>query len=157
MMESVHLILSRPMAQRIAEDAAANNARGDLRFWIRSMTLPELVASFEASDAELRNLLEFARGGGTDLVAALLNNGFASIQIESAVTECVPGQAQIIPEDQSALPQIQVRANGEVVGYIPVRYRAEVLECLRTGLITTAIFDARAGEGHLEFRLDEPA
>jgi len=149
-------ILSRSLAQRIAEVAVAKGIHGNLRGWIRSMTLQELREGFDASHSDLRNLLEFARDRADNPAVTLINHGHVTIQIESVATEHASSQAQLVAEDQSELPPIQVRVDTEVVGHVPVHYRADVLTLLKSGLEIIAIFSAEAGEGHLELRLVQP-
>lgn len=157
---SLHLmiqgILSRTLAERIAAVAVARGTTGELRAWIRSMDLSELRQAFDATPAELRSLLEYARDRTGGIVAGLLNNGRVLIEMNSLVADHPTAKVDLIPEDETELPSIKVLISDSLVAQIPTQLRREVASILSSGLEIDARFSAKSGKGILEINLVEP-
>jgi len=149
-------ILSRTLAERIATVAVARGTIGDLRAWIRSMDLSELRQAFNATPAELRSLLEYARDRTGGIVAELLNNGRVLIEMNSLVADHPTAKVDLIPEDETELPSIKVLISDSLVAQIPTQLRREVASILSSGLEIDARFSVKSGKGILEINLVEP-
>lgn len=149
-------VQSRSLAMRVANAWETEEGDGGVRSWIRSMNLTEWQQKFQASPAELRNLLELSRRQGGSVAARLISEETAELEVESNISEFPESHAWLAPADDSVLAIIGIRVGAELVGYVRTGDQADIRELLDTGLPFVAKFRASSGQGFVEFRLVDP-
>ena len=149
-------IQSRILALKIAQAWEDEEVDGDVHSWIRSMNLAEWQRTFEASAAELRNLLEFSRDQGGGVAVELITWEIAELEVDSNVLEFSQSDASLAPVEDSELSPIGIWVGEKLVGRVPSRDQADIQSLLSTGLILLVRFSASSGKGRLELRLVDP-
>lgn len=151
----VNGIQSRNLALRIA-DAWDGEEDNDVRSWIRSMGLVEWQHMFEASVAELRNLLEFSRDHRGGVAVDLITKESTELRVISNYTEFTQSDALLRPIEDTELSPVGVWVEDELVGRIHSRDQADIQSLLSTGLSFSIKFSALSGEGLLVLELLDP-
>jgi hypothetical protein len=148
-------IQSRNLALRIAE-AWDSEEGGDVRSWIRFMDLAEWRRTFEASVAELRNLLEFSRDHRGGVAVDLITKESTELKVISSHTEFAQSDALLRSTEDTELSPIGIWVEDELVGQIYSRDQADIQSLTGTGLSFSTKFSASSGEGLLRLELLDP-
>jgi hypothetical protein len=146
-------IQSRTLASRIAQVWQAEERDRSLRSWIRSMRISEWQQEFGASDAELRDILNFSRPRTGGISVDLVNQGVVEFEVDSKVSEMSLREAALILAGESEVAPIHVRIGGDTVGRVRSRDLADVHDVLETGLAISVEFSASSGTGQLRLEL----
>jgi hypothetical protein len=149
-------IQSRTLALRIAKEWRTAGGTGDIRSWVRSMSLADWQQKFGASIAELRSLLEYARDQRGGTTVDLITKGETKLGVESTVTDFPQADVSLAPVDESELSSVGVWAEASLVGRVASRDQSDIQGLLSSGIVFSAKFSASAGKGVLELRLVDP-
>ncbi|MFC1930684.1 DEAD/DEAH box helicase [Chloroflexota bacterium] len=149
-------IRSRQLALKISRSWESESREGDVRSWLRDMSILEWQSEFEASVSELRNLLEFSRNRVGGVAVDLINEEAATIQVKSDFDDYPEADATLAAIDDSELSPLGIWVNEELVGSIFSRDQADVQNIIDSGLITRQQFSASSNEARLQFQLVNP-
>ncbi len=152
-------IRSRRLAQSVAEQADPVLALPEIRAWLHGMSLPEWRARFEASPAELLDLLDFARVRRRSLLRVLLESGQAELALDdwsqpaSAWQEtgedAAPTDTELIEitayleeilADPSPRRLAAFTVEGQLLGTVPLIAHTDMRSLLDTGLALTCVY-----------------
>jgi len=150
-------IQSRGLALKIATAWGSEKREGDVRSWIRSMNLVEWKPAFQASVAELRNLLEYSRDDLGGIAADLITEETGEIEVESSFLEWPPSPALLAAADGSDLSPTGIWVQGQLVARVRSKDQADIQSLLSMGLPLALQFSASSGQGRLKLRLVNPA
>jgi hypothetical protein len=130
-------VRSREFATTVATRAIEAGAdREQLRAWLGEMSIAEWQERFNATPADLLDLLEYTRARRGGLMRTLLEEGTATIDVLVDVPSAEP-QPTTLREEPGQRPTAYAIRNadtGETVGRVPTRVHADVEALLRTGL-----------------------
>lgn len=149
-------IQSRILALKIAESWEKEKRDGDVRSWIRAMNLADWQQTFNASVADLRNLLEFSRNQRGGVAVDLLTQETAKIEVLSNISDFPPSDASLKRIEDLELSPIGIWVDKELVGRVLSRDQADIQSLLNTGLTFSVKFSASSGKGLLELQLVDP-
>jgi hypothetical protein len=145
-------VRSREFAKAVADEAQTRHVDApDLRRWIRGMSIAEWRNSFNATAADVLDLLEYTRTRRGSLLQTLLQTGLVEAELEqdSGVEDRI--DIVVRPESRRRAPRQLVlhASDGSIVSRVPTRLHADVQAVLDTGL------DVRASlvRGHLRLAL----
>jgi hypothetical protein len=147
---------SRTLATRVAKLWGAEERSVSVHQWIRSMSLAEWRATFNATPAELRSILEYARDKRGGAAVDLLTQGVAKFDVVSVIQGLDATDAVLSNVDNSDLSPIAIQVGSETVGHILSRDQTDIQNLLNTGLTLSIRFSASSGNGTLELRLINP-
>jgi len=149
-------IQSRSLASRIAQRWSATDREGNVFDWIRSVTLAQWQQIFDASQAELRNILELSRNRKGGVAVDLIMNGSANLEFDFVIPEMEKTDAFLKLMGDSDLDPVCILVGEEVVGYIPSRDQSDIRSLMSTGLMISVRVSATSNHGLLELELVEP-
>jgi hypothetical protein len=132
-------IRSRRLAHRIVWDAPADldSSREALRSWLATLSLTEWQVRYDASAAEVLDLLDFTRVRGRSLLKALLETGRATVTLPIALDQLPPRDGPLVLEPAREGPHpapLAVYAGDQLLATIASQDHADLSAILDTGL-----------------------
>ncbi|MFC2047476.1 hypothetical protein ACFLTK_04305 [Chloroflexota bacterium] len=149
-------IRSRRLATKITQEWGTEEREGDIRSWVRAMSIPQWQDVFKASIIELRNLLEFSRDQVGGAAVELIRNESANVKVESTVENFPKSAALLTPIEDSEFSQIGVFSGDQLLGHILNRDQADIKSILDSELPIETNYSAENGKGTLELKLIDP-
>jgi len=132
-------IRSRRLAHRIVRDAPADldSSREALRSWLARLSLTEWRARYDASAAEVLDLLDFTRVRGRSLLKTLLETGTARVTLPIALDDLPPRDGPLVLEPAREGPHpapLAVYSGDQLLATIASQDHADLSAILDTGL-----------------------
>jgi hypothetical protein len=145
-------VRSREFAATVGETARREGIEaGDLRGWLREMTIGVWRDRFGAAAGDILDLLEYARTRRGGLLRSLLEAGEVSIEVTDEVGGGVWEDVEILAaEGVPPVPLVVRTQDGESRASVPTAVHSELQALLDTGLA----FQARLDEQTLQLRLE---
>ena len=128
---------SQPGVATRATEAGADTEQ--LRAWLGDMSIAEWRDRFDATPADILDLLEYTRARRGGLMRALLEEGEATIDVlvDAPFAESRPTSIDEEPGERPTAYVIRDAETRETLGRVPTRVHADVDALLRTGLPLT--------------------
>jgi hypothetical protein len=146
---ALHLIRrgvrSRQLVIRVSAEYIASRSEASVRDWLAGLPINRWRRLFDASRAELAELIDFARLAGTTLLSDLLERGFASVAIRpSFVLEPGSlGRLRVTRYGQLDRPVFAI--GSRTAGTFDAERHADVMAIVRSGLPVAVRYDPREG------------
>ena len=160
---ALRLILSGLTSRRMAMSIAEAWDQKPLTFgqsvfdWLGKQRVTDWVEMFEATPAELRNLLQVVRPGAGGAAARFLNGAAFTIGFTSDVGELAETPATLAIElDDEEIESVVVRAGELRVGALSSRHHGDVAGFIRGGVPLEAVVSSSEGQARVVLRLVEP-
>lgn len=149
-------IQSRTLALRIATQWEIEEGDVGVREWIQSMNVDEWRTKFDASVADLRNLLEFCRNPQGDLVSRLIFGEVIETKSISFVDFLPKTSVSLKLGEGGSVAPVEIWAKDTLVGQVSNPDRADILSILNAGLTIETRFSVAHRSGILELILTDP-
>jgi hypothetical protein len=124
---------SRSLAVAVAAAHRAAGVEVGVREWLAALDIGTWTATFGATPADLRDLLDFARRPGTRLLADLLEGDDISVPIATTGTIADGTQLKRLVAEDQPTPVVQVWSD-TIIGWIPVEFHSDVVTLVATRL-----------------------
>jgi hypothetical protein len=151
-------VRSRTLAHSVSRAWHGAVEPNDVRTWLGSIGVAAWRSLFNASIADLRSLLDYAKPRGTSLLASLFDGQSVtiSVRVESDLTSDT--EVELQRSGASDLAEVEILVSGNRVGVVSSRDQADVHSVLVAGLPFAARLAPR-DDGHalILTPLEEPA
>lgn len=149
-------IQSRRLAMSVAAAWAEADTEVSIRDWLGALDQLRWQELFDASVADMRSLLEFARPYDAGFLSEVLSGDEASLTVACFMEEYAREEATVLTGMSEDTALVWVECKGERVAQVTGRDHLDVLSFLRANLPHSASFEAVAGQGTLTVQLSIP-
>ncbi len=148
-------IISRNLANRIAEIWETEKIEIDVHSWIRSMTIDDWRIRFSVTIPEIRNLLEFSRSRLGNIATDVIANETNTIEVDSAVDK-LPSNKVLLKIPDSDLSPVEIWMGDQKVGQIRSCDQSDIQTLINSGLLFDYELVIENGKGELTINLVNP-
>ena len=148
---------SRRLAIEIAEEWREADPEVNVEKWVRSLPRPEWIERFDATGAELRNLVSILRPQSDEILLPFLRGESITVPIQEIEEEVVePGQVVEVSQPSEEWASIEIILDNDPVGTVDGSHTEDVRAILQMGVRLNTELDVEDGSSILRLTPLEP-